>query len=319
MASYLASDISENESGENTNACPSTFRELMAIVYGGSPEDIDFVLPNLPDNGADWLDKFSKSPECPTPTGFKSVLVTGTPVAGIAIHHNKVKGVINPAKSQDGSYKEGLFTAMSMALCAMGHKDMRERGATMETKTPEEMVFLMIAADYVGLKIKNRHPEIDRQLAAYKEQLRADDIWKEFTALMHQDRTPESAPPVQKALPPTEDNDHESGTASESGPEEELSTDNTLTSVFNRDIDSKARPYLDTENIDEETYKNVSKAIIQEQKATGAALDKVKKDFNLTGNKMRSIVKAMDTEGLTHMTGKGRMVRYDAEGQPKAP
>ncbi|MCB9991497.1 MAG: hypothetical protein H6867_08975 [Rhodospirillales bacterium] len=386
MAGYRTGNTGENPGDKPPPPNRSlSFRDLMALIYGGNVDDCGFPLPYQQGNGSEWLEKFMKAKDCAVPTGPKDVLTTGAPIPGISISHNSVMANFTEGNSQE-IYKQNLILALGMAVCAMGNKQMREQGVEIVANSPTEAIFLTIAASYLGLPLKNPNPQIVEKLEEYRQQIGADDIWEEFAQIMRD--TPKTTPilpdgtefddigkdndtapdendnreqkaPKQETLhdiPPSPLSEAErkaieqlietqnktdrvlhdihrtlEGTVSEAPVSPETANkddainpdtedDKSLHCVFNREISGDAAPFLKAEGIDEQTYRKVSEAIIKEQNAKKGTLDKLRRDFNLTGSQMRGIVKAMDEEGLTVCKpGKPRTVNYDAEGQPKAP
>lgn len=315
------------------------FRKLLAIICGCEECDLDFPLRGLPDNGGEWLDHFKKAETCADPTCKGEHLVTGWPVPDIDICLHKVTGKIDPRRSP----QQNLFTALAMATLAMAQKDMRENGAFMEAKTAEEMIYLMIAAEYLGLRIKNPNPEILASLDKYKQQLKADDIWQNFVAVMREDapaaapqeakadaadtavpaeetQTAQTAEPATAAEKPVETPPPQAEKDAPAEPAQE-ETGGELTQIFNRKIAPEARLHLEAEKIDEELYKHISEAIIRDQDARGASVrEKYKEKYNLTSVQLRGIFKAMDAEGITSVSpGKPRTLHYGPNGLPLEP
>lgn len=307
-----------------------SFKELLAIVYGCDPYDCNYSLPRMGGKCDAWLDQFSKAENCNIPSGPQSTLVTGAPIADIRIRHNEVAGVVDAEKSP----RDNLMTALAMATCAKAHKNMRKSGARIEGRTPQEKIYLMIAAEYVGLKLQKVDPKLKKQMEQIKAQIKADDIWRDYRDIMDgkapaspeaEQHTAEEAPKADDkpeadkaqepllALPPPKPSEQDLENGQEQEPEK-------LTQIFNREIAADAKPFLEASKIDEKTYKALSEAIIRDQDARGSMVKERYKDkYGLTESQLQDVLKAMDAEGLTTVhPGKPRAINYDRNGIERA-
>ncbi len=180
MAGYTGTNTGQNSQKD------LSFRELMALLYGQGIDECGFPIKNTnpPVQSADWLDKFEKNSGSATNKLIGDLPLLNPSVTGIEITNNEVKGDLT------GKPEERLFKAFAMGVTAMASKNMRDGGVTIDGDTVIEQAFLLIAAHFLGLKVNNETPEMQKKAQEIAQSTDISALWKEFSSQMDALKSP---------------------------------------------------------------------------------------------------------------------------------
>lgn len=176
MARFFTEEAEQKEEQKKKDDREAqSFRDLLARLYGCSPDACCFQLTNPACDCSSWLEKFEKI-EGADDHLICNLELPGHAARGIEIKHKQVRGDLSATRP----LQDRFYTAFAMAALARANPRMAEKGVKIQGDTVEEKALLYIASYFMGLKVNNLDKAVQQEAQRIMQGAKVEQLWQTF-------------------------------------------------------------------------------------------------------------------------------------------